>query len=286
MLIKSAFAILVAACLSFILLRSNEEIPIELLSMDLETNVQGYSKTVLENEISGIQVDHITIMGEVSRDEVMDTAYRYIYLFIKGNGKVIADDKEYEIVPETIFLPNALSSITILSDKLDTLNFIKIASELTEQDLLDLAEFPQENTQVPYYAKFVDCEPYTEPIKSPNTISRTVLPNKIIPRIAMGTVEAPGPDHVGAPITEALPQTEPGPGAAKTGSIKREISPPAVAPRRRPASKAIGIAPSAPPARRMKAPMKTPTPSKPPRPRGTAVPTANAATTASRIPSQ
>ena len=47
-----------------------------------------------------------------------------------------------------------------------------------------------------YFKKFVDCEAYTEAIKSPNTVSRTVLPNKYIPRIAMGTVETIGPDKV------------------------------------------------------------------------------------------
>jgi len=87
------------------------------------------------------------------------------------------------------------------------LHYLKISSKLTAQDQLDLKEFPIENTQKVYYAKFSDCQSYTEPIKSPNTISRTILPNKIIPRIAMGTVQTIGPDKVGAhehPMLEQL----------------------------------------------------------------------------------
>ncbi|WP_238988390.1 hypothetical protein [Aureibaculum marinum] len=101
-------------------------------------------------------------------------------------------------MPETIFLPNSIKNISINVAKNDTLHFLKITSELTEQDKLDLKEFPKKNTQNVYYTKFEDTEAYTEPIKSPNTVSRTILPNKYIPRIAMGTVKAPGPDHVGA----------------------------------------------------------------------------------------
>ncbi|MBF4985871.1 cupin domain-containing protein, partial [Nonlabens mediterrranea] len=83
----------------------------------------------------------------------------------------------------------------------------KISSLLTDQDFKDLKEFPKENTQQVYYAKFTDCKSYTEPIKSPNTVSRTILPNQYIPRIAMGTVQTTGPDRVGAhehPMLEQL----------------------------------------------------------------------------------
>ena len=129
------------------------------------------------------------------------------YLFVKGKGKVIAENIHYEIVPETIFLPNIVKNITIKSAKNDSLHYLKISSKLTAQDQIDLKEFPTKNTQKVYYAKFSDCQSYTEPIKSPNTISRTILPNKIIPRIAMGTVQTTGPDKVGAhehPMLEQL----------------------------------------------------------------------------------
>jgi hypothetical protein len=69
---------------------------------------------------------------------------------------------------------------------------------LSGQDMEDLSGFPAENRVGLFYTRFVDCEPYTEKIKSPNTVSRTVLPQDIVPRVSLGTVEAPGPDAVGA----------------------------------------------------------------------------------------
>jgi len=183
------------------------EIPIVKLKTQITENTKHYSVSILENEINGIQVEHVAISGEGSIIDSSKEGFKTIYLFVKGNGMATAANTDYEIVPETILLPNAAEKVTIEATKNETLHYIKITSELTAQDLLDLEEFPTESTQNVYYAKFTDCQSYTEPIKSPNTISRTILPNKIIPRIAMGTVQTIGPDEVGAhehPMLEQL----------------------------------------------------------------------------------
>ena len=176
----------------------SQGIPKENLETLLNANTQQYSKSILENEIKGIHVSHVALTGQNPIQDYSKEGYKTIYLFVKGKANVIAANTSYEIVPETILLPNIAKKITIKSAKNDTLHYLKISSKLTAQDLLDLKEFPTENTQNIYYAKFTDCESYTEPIKSPNTISRTILPNKYIPRIAMGTVQTKGPDKVGA----------------------------------------------------------------------------------------
>ncbi|SOE21568.1 hypothetical protein SAMN06298216_2026 [Spirosomataceae bacterium TFI 002] len=173
-----------------------QQIPVEHLSMELQANAKEYSKTILENEIGGITVTQISFTGDVAKRELQDDSHRNIFLFIKGNGKVQAEDKVFDIVPETVLVQNAVNNITITANKNDTLHCLKISSKLTAQDKLDLKDFPKENTGEIYFRKFTDCEAYTEPIKSPNTISRTIFPNKYIPRIAMGTVQAPGPDKV------------------------------------------------------------------------------------------
>lgn len=192
---KTRSTLLLFYVLSFSFVNA-QEIPIEYLDMQLETEV--YNKTVLEGEIAGIKVEHIAITNGKPREEHTEEGYKYIYLFIKGNGEVLENQNVYSIEPETILLPNSVKGLSIHAMKNDTLHFLKISTELTDQDILDLEEFPKENTQKIYFAKFTDCEPYTEPIKSPNTVSRTVLPNKYLPRIAMGTVETIGPDKVQA----------------------------------------------------------------------------------------
>lgn len=184
-----------------------QQIPIENLQTQLHENTLQYSKSILENEIKGVHVAHIALTGENAILDYAKAGYKAIYLFISGKGKVVAANTNYEIVPETILLPNVVKSISIKPAINDTLHYLKIVSKLTAQDLLDLKEFPAKNIQSVYYAKFTDCKPYTEPIKSPNTISRTILPNKYIPRLAMGTVQTKGPDKVGAhehPMLEQL----------------------------------------------------------------------------------
>ncbi len=173
-----------------------QEIQVENLSTQLAPNTNEYSKTILANEISGVEVTQISITGDALKKEIQDDDFRNIYLFVKGNGTVTANKEKFDIVPETVLVQNAIKSVSINAGKNDTLHFLKISSKLTEQDRLDLKTFPKENTQKIYFKKFIDCEAYTEPIKSPNTVSRTIFPNKYIPRIAMGTVQASGPDKV------------------------------------------------------------------------------------------
>lgn len=183
---------------SLILSVHSQEISIENLKTQLPENTQLYSETILENEINGIHVAYLATTGENAILDDSKEGYKTIYLFVKGKGSVIAANTSYEIVPETILLPNIVKNITINAAVNDTLHYLKISSKLTAQDLIDLKDFPANNTQNVYYAKFTDCKSYTEPIKSQNTISRTILPNKYIPRIAMGTVQTKGPDKVGA----------------------------------------------------------------------------------------
>lgn len=185
----------------------NQEIPIDILSTQFPEDNQLLTSPILEDEIAGIQVEHIAIPAQKSTIDLAVEGYKTIYLFISGSGNIQADGRQYELVPETIFLPNVVKKITISSGENVSLHYLRISCKLTAQDLLDLDEFPAANTQSIYFTSFEDCQSYSEPIKSPNTISRTILPNKIIPRVAMGTVQTTGPDTVAAhehPMLEQL----------------------------------------------------------------------------------
>jgi len=183
------------------------DIPIATLDTDIPDKTHRYCQSILENEIRGVHVQHIAISGKQPTLEHSRDGYRTIYLFIKGSGTVVVQNKNYEIVPESIFLPNAVKDFSIESSNNNTLHYLKISCELSDQDQINLKALPVENTQRVYYARFSDCQSYTEAIKSSNTVSRTILTNKYIPRIAMGTVQTKGPDKVAAhshPMLEQL----------------------------------------------------------------------------------
>ncbi|MGB1249516.1 MAG: hypothetical protein ACPG8W_02720 [Candidatus Promineifilaceae bacterium] len=177
---------------------NSQEIPIANLKLQVSESTPYHSESILENEIEGIHVTHVAITGEEPAIEYSVEGCKTIYLFISGTGVVNAANTAYAIVPETILLPNIVEKVSIRAAKNDTLHYLKISSELTAQDIEDLKEFPATHMQHVYYAKFTDCQSYSETIKSANTISRTILPNRYIPRIAMGTVETKGPDLVAA----------------------------------------------------------------------------------------
>ena len=181
--------------LSFV---AKQDIPIEHLSMRLPPHHQEQKLNVLNNEINGVTSEHITITSNTPKKADLKEGYKTIYLFIKGYGFLTSDDSIYSIVPETIMLPNMVEDISFKPVENDTLHYIKISVLQTELDKEDIKTFPTENTNSIYFKKFTDCESYTEPIKSPQTTSRTILPNKHIPRVAMGTIKTIGPDAVGA----------------------------------------------------------------------------------------
>lgn len=202
---KFIFLFFAAITLSFATVNS-QEIPIEYLSTDLQPNQHEQNKTILINEIPGVTSKHFTITTNITKKVEIDKAYKTIYLFIKGYGNLTSGGKTYHIVPETIMLPNNVEDISFKPVVNDTLHYLKIAVFQTELDIEDIKTFPKENIDNIYFKQFTDCQSYTEPIKSPQTTSRTILPNKYIPRVAMGTVKTIGPDKVGAHVHGMLEQ--------------------------------------------------------------------------------
>lgn len=183
-----------------------QEIPIKHLDMVFHPGQQAHSQPILSNEIDGVTTEHVSINNDVTKKVAIDKEHKFIYLFITGNATLTSGGKTYEIVPETIMLPNNVDDIKFKANANETLHYLKISVLQTELDLEDIKTFPKENVDTIYFRKFTDCESYTEPIKSPQTTSRTILPNKYIPRVAMGTVRTIGPDKVGAHVHGMLEQ--------------------------------------------------------------------------------
>lgn len=75
----------------------------------------------------------------------------------------------------------------------DALLAVRIRKLLSDEAKLDLQTF--ENS-LPYVRRFIECTAYSEVIKSAETVSRALLPENVVPRMAAGTVETTGPDQV------------------------------------------------------------------------------------------
>jgi len=197
MKLKFIFTFIICALIT-IACKHKQNIPIEFLSMALQPNQQEQVRDILTNEIDGVTSEHMTITHDITKKVALKKGHKTIYLFIKGYGTLHSGDSIYNIVPETIMLPNNVKDISFKPIENDTLHYLKLSVLQTALDKEDIKTFPKENINTIYFKKFTDCKSYTEPIKSPQTTSRTILPNKYIPRVAMGTVKTVGPDAVGA----------------------------------------------------------------------------------------
>lgn len=174
------------------------EIDVQKLDMKPPSAGTASVQQLLPEEIAGVDVAHVALAGPLSLGEALSKEYDSVFLFIKGNGHLRAGKKTHPIEPETIALPIAFDSVMIDVAKGDTVHYVRIRKRLSAGDRKDMSGFKPRNDSDMYFTKFTDCQAYTEAIKSPKTVSRTVLPKDYVPRLAMGTVQTTGPDKVGA----------------------------------------------------------------------------------------
>ncbi len=187
------FALICFSC------KDSQEITMQQLQMQIPEGRQTFSEEVLAGEITGIKIEHFAFSGPVEQVVQLPDGYVSLFIFISGKGTLSADSTDYSVTPESVAVPKKEQrQLQLKVPEGEVLHFVKFTRKLSEQDLEELNDCPEGTGTALYFARFVDCEPYTEKIKSPNTVSRTVLPAGIVPRVSLGTVEAPGPDEVGA----------------------------------------------------------------------------------------
>ncbi|UZR98941.1 hypothetical protein [Chondrinema litorale] len=164
--------------------------------MEFSSSAQTFTEELLEGEIIDTKIEHKAFIGPIKETLIFPKDSITMLIFIKGSGFLKTDSMSYHTVPESIAIPmNKNSSFQLELSNSEELHYLMFTKKLSSQDI---ENFPEENKYDLFFTRFEDCEPYTEKIKSPNTVSRTVLPADIIPRVSLGTVEAVGPDEVGA----------------------------------------------------------------------------------------
>jgi hypothetical protein len=174
------------------------EIKIQNLAMQPPAPNEARSEQLLIGEVAGVDITHIALSGPISHNVSPPEGCDTVLLFIQGQATLRVEDDVYAIDSEVIAVPFSTSPLEIEVADGDTLHFLNIQKQLSPQDRNDLDEFSARKNARIYIKKFEDCQPYTEAIKSPKTVSRTVLPKDHVPRVAMGTVATAGPDAVGA----------------------------------------------------------------------------------------
>jgi hypothetical protein len=178
------------------MLNQAQRIPIEVFPVlptaPSSVAVQG----VLVGEVPGVATDLVTIGGPAQFRDSGDLNHEVVWLFIGGQAVLHTRGLDHKLAEETIARAPLGWAWSIEVGAGQTLRAVRIRKELSAEDRVELAKFP-ENNATPWIRRFLECPPYTEAIKSPGTVSRTLLPANFVPRMAAGTVEASGPDRVG-----------------------------------------------------------------------------------------
>ena len=151
---------------------------------------------ILENEVHDVLIDHFSIKGERQTIEPAHTGAIDILLTVGGEGTLQVNDTEFEINSNSIIrIPyNTKHSIKVAEGK--EFYFIRLIKMLNEKDILVVKNRIDDFSKF-YLKALADCPTYKEDIKSDKTLNRMILPEGLVPRFAMGSVETEGPDEVG-----------------------------------------------------------------------------------------
>lgn len=163
-------------------------------------------RAVLPGEIKEVTTDTVSIAGPARHAEPAKTDSEVVWLFLGGKGTLRTKDKTYAIEGETIARAPLGWAVDIDVAQGQTLHALRVRKQLSAADRGELKKYAGNNA-APHVMKFSECPTYGEAIKSKKAVSRTLLPENYVPRVAMGTVETTGPDTVGVhrhPMLEQL----------------------------------------------------------------------------------
>ena len=165
----------------------------QLLAMEkIDTTVsEGRMLPMCVGEIPGAECYHLTVPAGNTYTLEADEAHYNIFVLIEGECVMSTADYSASFAERITFVP-APECVMTLEAK-SALQLLRITWDITEQDIKLRADY---GTKFPVVVPYATAIQYVDPNKSPKTISRMMIPHKIIPRFAIGSVESYGYDFV------------------------------------------------------------------------------------------
>ena len=163
------------------------------------------ASTLLPGEISGL----VTLLHRVPEDAKATvfpevTGHHRIMLVLEGAGTLRSDAWEQHVEGLSVAIPRLDAPLSAVPSPGSLLTILELRWAMVPGDAGSLA---RAHAQLPYFLPYAAARPYSEAIKSAQTVSRTLVPTGIVPRFAAGSVETRGPDAVGEhahPMLEQL----------------------------------------------------------------------------------
>ncbi|MBE7020965.1 MAG: hypothetical protein E7411_06005 [Ruminococcaceae bacterium] len=156
-------------------------------------NVENFEGEILKGEIPNV----VTSLYKLDNNEIRNFEGKedFSRIFIISKGNVTVNNIKLYERGICAFLPE--DRVEIKADTSCVILEINVKGDMNEAD----------KSFLPYYLNYNDAVTYKEDCKSEKTVSRFLLKHRILPDIAIGSVETEGPDKVGVhdhPLVEQL----------------------------------------------------------------------------------
>lgn len=142
-------------------------------------------------EIPGSQCYHVTVPANECFVLSADNAHFNIFILVEGNCVMTSGKTVCTFDERVTFVPAPEEEMRL--EAKTNLQLVQIVWDITEEDVQLRAEYGTEFPLIQPYATGIQ---YVDPNKSPKTISRMMIPHKMVPRFAIGSVESYGYDYV------------------------------------------------------------------------------------------
>lgn len=157
---------------------------------------------ILPGEIIGIKTYYAELHGGIANKYLPEANEQRIFLFTGGTGTIMQEGASFAIDELSLFVPDLYREFIISSEKED-LRYLEIILHLRTEDLKWLGN---REDKYPYFVRYTECRQYIDDIKSGKSVSRIILPEDVVPRLCIGSVQTSGPDKVEAHIHPMLEQ--------------------------------------------------------------------------------
>ncbi len=151
---------------------------------------------VLKEDVKDVEIEFVSIKGEGSFDRNGDEKTIDVLLTFKGKGHFIFKEENSLINSNTIIRVPYNKDYKLVVEEGEELHFVLIR-KLLDGDDINVIKARKDSFSELYLKAVEACPTYKEDIKSDKTINRMILPEGLVPRFALGSVETVGPDEVG-----------------------------------------------------------------------------------------
>lgn len=174
--------------------------PVIMETVDVSVN-ENRAIELCKGEIPGARPVHHTVIKDNEILFAGNVGFYHIIILIDGEAEFITDGKCYKHNTRVTFVPASDKDLTVKA--LTNVQILEIQWDIFPEDADMLAEY---KTEFPVNVPYQDSIQYIDPNKSKKTISRMMIPQRVIPRFSIGSVESIDRDTVKAHAHPMLDQ--------------------------------------------------------------------------------